>query len=194
MVSISPEVWTAMGSVAAVISLVIGALAWLRPRRQHAPAEVHGGEAAREAPTAPIGEKPSPKPGPARLPDMHVERPRQRAPLHPIRSGHELVSLVTPAVVYEFSNHEPDGVGETELLAGFLDQVKDWGEIVRELGPGESVRAGQSLGEELAQLEQQGWEVHGVLERQTLVVGDERSPWPAARIRVARKADLLTAG
>jgi hypothetical protein len=123
------------------------------------------------------------------LPDVHVERPRERALLRPIKSGHELVSLVSPAVVYEFSHHEPDDGEEAELLAGFLDQVKDWGEIVGELGPGESIRAGQSLGDDLEQLDEQGWEVYGALEQQALVVGEKRSPWPAARIRVARKAD-----
>jgi hypothetical protein len=135
MASISPEAWTAIGSVAGVLSVVIAALAWLRPRRELGAADVHEREAAQQVPTAPTAEEPPPKPRPAGLPDMHVERPRQRARLHPTTSGHELVSLINLAVVYEFSHHEPDGVEETELLAGFFDQIKELGRGRRRTRP-----------------------------------------------------------
>ena len=118
----------------------------------------------------------------------HVRRVAENMPsfLRRIRSGKELLDIVTNACAFAPHFDDLRSEVEDELVAGFLQDAQDWGE----LGP-ESVRdqmrATRSLDEHIGELEKAGFWVFGFLEKMILEGGTGAdTDWPVAHIQVLR--------
>jgi len=88
---------------------------------------------------------------------------------------------------YVFSNDDPKTSNETEALAAFLDNLRDWGDVWGEIGPGERLKAAMGLREQLDELEALGFWAFG-MKRPKLVQAGAGDPlrWEVAYVVVVR--------
>ena len=83
-----------------------------------------------------------------------------------------------------------DAEEEVELVGGFIQEARDWGELGGDLEPIQKVRTGFRLTECLGQLEKAGFYVFGGREIHRVDGGLEPpSPRPVAILRVLRSAN-----
>jgi hypothetical protein len=113
------------------------------------------------------------------------------AALTQIRNGKELLNLVLGALAYRFDHAELESNEEAEVIAAFLQNAQDWGEISSELEAGERVRAGFALNESIKELSEAGFIAFGAREVQRIEGGvGAPGSWPVAILRVLRAAEL----
>ena len=120
-----------------------------------------------------------------------IRRISERTPafLRRIRSGRELFAIVTDACAYAPYYDDLQNETEEELVAGFLQDAQDWGELELEL-VSERMRAARSLDEHLRDLERAGFWVFGG--RETQILGGrsgQETDWPVAHVRVVRSSN-----
>ena len=109
--------------------------------------------------------------------------------LHRIRSGREVLDIVTNTCAFASYYDDLRNEEEDELVAGFLQNAQDWGELGLE-SVGDRMRAARSIDEEIRELEEAGFWVFGGREKQSLQggVGSEVE-WPVAHVRVLRSSN-----
>lgn len=116
--------------------------------------------------------------------------------LQKIRSGKELLAIVSNACA--FAPHYDDLRDDTEAqsVACFLQEAQDWGDIgLQEVS--DRIRAARSLDEHIRDLEQLGFWVFGCREKRILEGGTgPEMDWPVAHIRVLRNTnpDIIALG
>ena len=106
-----------------------------------------------------------------------------------IRAGKEILAIVTDASAY--ASHYDDLRNETEdeLVASFLQDVQDWGELGLE-SMSDRMRAARSLDEHIRELGRAGFWVFGCCEQQILEGGTgPETDWTVAHIRVLRNSN-----
>lgn len=109
--------------------------------------------------------------------------------LQHIRSGKEMLAIVTDACAYAPEYDDLQNETDHELVAGFLQNVRDWGELgLDEVG--DKMRAVRSLDEHIRELERSGFWVFACREQQVIEGGfDPASGWPIAHIQVLRDSN-----
>jgi hypothetical protein len=107
-------------------------------------------------------------------------------PLALATSGKELLGLVAGALGYEFDHTEPQDGEEAGVIADFLRDLTDWGEILNELDAGALTREGFEFSERLAELARRGLLVYAGVSTRTLKVKDDETPFPVAVVRIVR--------
>ena len=119
---------------------------------------------------------------------LRIRRTAEDTPefLHRIHSGKELLDIVTNACAYFPHYDELRNRTEDELVAGFLQNAQDWGELGLD-----SVRdrmcAARSLDDHIEELARAGFWVFACREKQILEGGTgPNADWPVAHIRVLR--------
>ena len=121
-------------------------------------------------------------------PDI-VENLRNRAeseePLPRIRMGSELGGIIGFCDATLFLNDDPDS-GEVPLIAEFLDELQDWGDIWDDIGPGGRVEANARMNDQIRELEESGWSVFGRIERRRMRLGEKTMPWEVAVVAVVK--------
>ncbi len=121
-------------------------------------------------------------------PDI-VENLRKRgesaAPLPRIRMGSELGGIIGSGDSALFLNDDPDSE-EVPLIAGFLDELRDWGDIWDDIGPGGRVEANARMHDKIMELEESGWSVFGRKERRRMRFGEKTLPWEVAVVAVMK--------
>jgi len=110
---------------------------------------------------------------------IHKDLPR-------IRSGSELASLVRGVHISNFHNDEPKNEEELELVSDFLQEIKDYGDILHELEPGQQVKTEYYLNERIKELESAGWSLYGLRETKKMKIADIVDNWTLATIAVLR--------
>jgi hypothetical protein len=122
-------------------------------------------------------------------PSGQVRRKKGDTPSHLLRlsSGKEIMAIVGDACEGSIDHDELQSEGEMELIAGFLQEVQDWGELWSGLGAGERVRTCFRVNTLLGELEEAGFRVFGGRQAQQLEggVGPPLS-FPLAILRVVR--------
>ena len=88
------------------------------------------------------------------------KRVESAAKLTRIGSGSELGEIIGFGDEALFLNSDPNSE-EVPLIAGFLDELRDWGEIWDDIGPGGRVEAGARMEDRLREVEESGWSVFG---------------------------------
>ena len=119
---------------------------------------------------------------------LRVRRVAENTPafLRRIRSGKELLDIVTNACAFAPHYDDLHNEDEDELVAGFLQDAQDWGELGLE-SVRDRMRAARSLDEHIEELEREGFWVFGCREDQTLEGGTgPDTDWPIAHIQVLR--------
>ena len=100
----------------------------------------------------------------------------------------QILNIVDGACAFSFYHDDPCTELEANLIGDFLQVIRDWGDIGPDLEPSEKVRIGFDLGQQLQELEQQGFYVFGAREQQILEGGNiGQTSWPVAIIHVMKK-------
>jgi hypothetical protein len=116
------------------------------------------------------------------IPDPAYPAPKQ---LLIIANGNKLWPMVQECVAtsYSFPDHLP--ADDEELVVGFLDMVRDYGDISQDL---QSVReqrdAAKALGEYISQLAERRYFVGAYMRRYLLVGGVKKEPFPWPRLHI----------
>lgn len=127
--------------------------------------------------------------GKTETPPTQVVR-TQPSPTHLVRlmSGSSLRAVLGDSRAFEFSHDEPETEAEANLLAGFLQEAQDYGDLYGDLNAGERVRFAFDLEHSLQELETAGFWVFGMQDPRCLKVGLLNTPTssPAAVLRIMR--------
>lgn len=105
-----------------------------------------------------------------------------------IRSGRELLAIVTSACAYATYYDDLRTEAEEDLVAGFLQDAQDWGELDLD-SERDRMRAARSLDEHLRDLEDAGLWVFGGRELQIAEGKTGPYDWPVAHVRVLRSSN-----
>lgn len=106
-----------------------------------------------------------------------------------IRSGKELFDIVNNACDFAPHYDELRDCAEDELVAGFLQEVQDWGELGLD-SVSDMMRAARSLDYDIEELERLGFWVFGYREQFILEGGTgPNNDWPVAHVRVLRNTN-----
>ena len=119
---------------------------------------------------------------------LRVRRVAENTPafLRRIRSGKELLDIVTNACAFAPHYDELKDEAEDELVAGFLQDAQDWGELGLE-SVRDRMRAARSIDEHIGELERAGFWIFGFREKKVLEGGSgPDTAWPIAHIQVLR--------
>ena len=109
--------------------------------------------------------------------------------LQRIRSGKELLAIVTNACAYAPHYDDLRNETEDELVASFLQDTQDWGELGLQ-SVSDRMPAARSLDERIRELERAGFWVFGCREQQILEGGTgPETDWPVAHVRVLRNSN-----
>jgi hypothetical protein len=102
-----------------------------------------------------------------------------------IRTGRDLLHSVLGVFAYDFDHDEPKSAADAEIIGGFLQTAKDWGEVGDDLDAGQRVRVGHDLSATIRAVESAGYVVLGrkVVDTVPFSSGDAEV-WPVAVIRV----------
>jgi hypothetical protein len=138
-----------------------------------------------------------------RIDPVRIRRIAGNIPSHLVRltSGRALFAIVDGASGYAFEHDEPKSETEAELLASFLQEAQDYGELSSDLDAGNRVKAAFRMSALLENLEQAGFWVFGGREVRRLEGGVAApSPFTVAILQVLRttnpdiiKVDLAAA-
>lgn len=123
---------------------------------------------------------------------VRIKRIKDKIPEYLIRltTGKEILNLVEGGDAFSFGHDELESQQEVELVGGFLQIVRDWGDLGLDLDPHDKVRIGFDLTKTLRELEDAGFYVFGCKEVQLLEGGIEppRS-WHLTTLQVLRKTN-----
>ncbi len=123
------------------------------------------------------------------FPPIRLRRIKQNIPPFLVRltSGQDLMAVVEGACAYAMGHDELENDPEVELVASFLQELEDWGDLWRDVGAGERTRISFQLGRDLKAIEEAGFAVFGGRELQR-IEGGAAAPtdWPVAIVKVVR--------
>ncbi|WP_438045036.1 hypothetical protein [Sorangium sp. So ce128] len=125
-------------------------------------------------------------------PPVRIRRIKKNIPSHLVRlmTGKDIINLVYGAAAFSFQLDEFQSQEETDLVAGFLQDAQDWGEILPELEAGERVRAAFRMTTQLRELETAGFFVFGSQEVQQLEGGiGPPTPFIVAILHIMRSTN-----
>jgi hypothetical protein len=126
------------------------------------------------------------------LPPIRVVR-TSPAPSNLMRlmSGRALVAVLSDSCAYEFSHDDPQDEDEMAMLAAFLQEAQNYGDLSDEFEAGDRVRYAFDLEQSLRQLEDAGFWVFGAQEPRRLEGGhlDTPTSFPVAVLRVVRSTN-----
>jgi HNH endonuclease len=107
-----------------------------------------------------------------------------------LRSGAEIFNIVSEACSFLFDHDELETEKEVELVASFLQEVQDWGELAGGLEAGERVRAKFRINSIANEVKEAGFWVFGAREIQRLEGGvGPPEPWSMAILTVRRSTN-----
>lgn len=108
-----------------------------------------------------------------------------------IRSGRDLASVVGGAHAFSFDHEELETEAETKLVAGFLQNLQDWGDLWSDLDSGQHVEARFTLTGAVKEIEAAGLVVFGAREtrRMRLKTNNEVFDWDVATVTVVRSTN-----
>lgn len=73
-----------------------------------------------------------------------------------VSDGNQLFTLMDGAHAYAFNNDTLESDDDTQLVADFLQELHDWGELGDDIGPGERVRTAHEYTKRIKDLEDRG--------------------------------------
>ncbi len=132
-----------------------------------------------------VSEKLSPKPKPIR-----IRRVKKNIPpyLPRIRTGREALDIIEHTYASSLDHDELESEVETDLVAEFFQEIRDWGDMGLDAEPSDRVHQSYRLTQIINQLESFGLYVFGAQEIQILEGGvAESSNWPISIVHIARK-------
>ena len=122
---------------------------------------------------------------------MRIRRVPENAPayLQRIRLGKELMAIVSNACAYAPHYDDLERETEDELVASFLQDAQDWGDLGLE-SVSDRVCTSRSLDGQIRALERAGFWIFGAREQQILEAGtSSATEWSVAHIQVLRNTN-----
>jgi len=183
ILGLSGDEWTALGSIAAVLGLLLS-LGGLR----HRSANRNSAPVTQKAPDSALGAA-----NRDWLPDVRMNPAPTSIRLRKINSGSTLLNIIGPAAMYQLDHEEPGTSGEAEQIADALTTIHSWAETGDDGDPGDRVRAGFELTQLIQELDESGWSIYATTTPRRVVIGDKTLDWPMATIHVARTKRVAAA-
>lgn len=109
-------------------------------------------------------------------------RPGHASYLPRLESGKAIFDVVSGAYAYSFDHDSDLSDDDAELVADFLQEAHDWGELGDDTQPADRVKAAQSLNEGLTALEHAGYAVYGKSSYERV----RGVPMPVARLLIRK--------
>jgi hypothetical protein len=106
-----------------------------------------------------------------------------------ITTGKDALAVVFGADAFDFDHDELRSEEELELVSGFVQALRDYGDIGMDVEAGDRVRFGFALTQDIKHLEEQGFFVFGAVQERTYVVANKPSEMSVAVIRIIRKTN-----
>lgn len=124
------------------------------------------------------------------LPQIRIRRTNASLVLLPLKSGRDLSAVMAGAMSSALENDDLETREEAELVAEFLQELQDHGDMWNDMEASERVRSTFRMGELLRGLETAGFLVFGMREIQKLEGGlGLPVDWPVGIIRVVRSTN-----
>lgn len=125
-------------------------------------------------------------------PAVKIRRVKENIPQHMVRinTGREVIGIVDGSLAFQFDHPEPKTPQETQLLAHFLQEAQDLGDLLSDFEAGDRVQVAFHFSELIAELEGAGFWVFGGREKRRLEGGiGAPSDWPVAILDIRRSTD-----
>jgi len=84
-----------------------------------------------------------------------------------IVSGQELSKVLSKVHFYNFINEDFENDKEAELIGNFFQNLQDWGDILPDLGVGDTIAAGQSLQKEIDEIKEDNFLLFGAVSKKS---------------------------
>lgn len=126
------------------------------------------------------------------IPRSKIVRYKNEIPksLPRIENGKDLLDLSLPCMSMYHDYPSDLDAEETELVASFVQSIRDWNDIGSSLEPGDIIRASKSISDEMNELRIKQFEIFGAIEKQTLVSDNmEDANWRAFHLSILRSSD-----
>lgn len=107
-------------------------------------------------------------------------------PVTLIPDGSLLLDIVSGCMAGCYDSDPARTEDEVELVGGFLEQIRDWNDILDDIEVGGRVRAEFALTKAIKELAEAGFVVYAGRVDRTIEVDGERSPWPVSVVNVVR--------
>ena len=105
-------------------------------------------------------------------------------------SGKDVLNLTEGTSMLQYDHDELTSSDEAELVGGFIQTVRDWGDMGADLEPIQRARIGVELTESIKEIEKAGFYVFGGKEVHRLEGGTEPPiPWSIGIIQVLRNTN-----
>ena len=125
----------------------------------------------------------------ASVADKPSGRPSSVTFLIRITTGTDLFKLAGGAGAYAFEQDELDGETQVALVADFLQDLHDWGELWAEIEPGERVRTTHQFTGRIKELEDAGLWIFGMREPRNFRAGENTVPLDVLIVYVTRSTN-----
>lgn len=184
VLGLSPEEWTAIGSIAGVATLLLTLLVMLRSRSDRRDDESYAETEAQEEEfeKEPKAEDP-----------RQVEPGPQRVALRRITSGRVLLDMAGTALMYQLDHDDPRTEEEVELVGNALDTFRDYCDIHDAIDPGDRVRVGFELTALIDELQQAGWVIYGTTTNRPIRIAGKTEVFPTAVVVIKRSPAIAQA-
>jgi hypothetical protein len=103
-----------------------------------------------------------------------------------VTSGKQLAAIVGGAHFSYLESDELRDEAEVELIGGFIQELRDWGDIWNDLEPIDHIRTGFQLTERLREIESAGWTVYGSRENGKRRMMGVDGEWEWSNVAVIR--------
>jgi hypothetical protein len=126
------------------------------------------------------------------LPRVRLKRVKENVLPHLERliSGKEILNLVEGTSMFQYDHDDLISEAEVELIGGFIQVVRDCGDVGPDLEPIQKTRIGFDLTNSNQEIENAGFYVFGGKEIHRFEAGNEPPlPWPIAILSVRRKSN-----
>lgn len=101
--------------------------------------------------------------------------------------GKDALAVVLGADLFDFDHDEPENSEEMELISGFVQALRDYGDIGTDFEAGERVKVGFELTQEIKRLDEHGFYVFGTTQVRPYRISDKPINMSVAVIRIIRK-------
>jgi len=103
-----------------------------------------------------------------------------------ITKGSEISSVIRSSHFSMVYNDEVENEKEADLVGGFIQELRDWGDIWDDVRAPDHLRNEVHLTERIGELEEAGWSLHAKRERRRLKLHGVDDEWEIADIALVR--------
>lgn len=126
------------------------------------------------------------------IPNVRIKRIKEEIPekLPVILTGKEMFNLAAGACAFYTDYSDDLSDEELDLVAGFIQNVKDWAELANEMEPNQKINASREIDKEIIVLRELNIFAFAAVEKQLMVGGiSGKSSFPVLHLTVSKASD-----